>query len=70
MKLNGKKLFLGRFENKEEAAFTRCYAETLIQKDFMPDESKEVFKNLEKTLKNTDTLKQTVNDKLKKRALI
>ena len=70
IKFSGKKIFIGRFDNIEDAAFTRYYAETILQKEYMSEESREIFKELENKLTNIDRLKQTVNNKLKTRALI
>ncbi len=70
IKISNKKIFIGRYDNIEEAAFVRCYAETLLQKEYMLQENREILNKLEKKLNNIDTLKQTVNNKLKKRALI
>lgn len=70
IKFSGKKIFIGRYNNIEEAAFTRYYTESLLQKEYMSQETREILENLKTRLKNIDKLKQTVDNKLKKRALI
>ena len=42
----------------------------LLQKEYMSQETREILENLKTRLKNIDKLKQTVDNKLKKRALI
>ena len=70
IKVNDKKIFIGRYINIEDAAFTRFYAETLLHKEYMSKEDKLVLENLEKQVQNMDLLIQVVIDKLKTKALI
>ena len=70
IKLKDKKIFIGRYNNIQHAAFTRYYTESLLQKSFMSQESKNLLKELEDCLENSDELKQTVKNKLRNKALI
>lgn len=70
IKVNGKKIFIGRYINIENAAFTRFYAESLLHKEFMSKENKLVLEDLEKQVQNMDLLIQVVINKLKTKALI
>lgn len=70
IKYNNKKIFIGRYEDIKEAAFTRIYAEILLQKEFMANESKEVLNMLQDSINNREQLIQAVINKLKKKALI
>ena len=70
LKVNGRKIFIGRFINKNDAVYTRFYAELLIHKDFMVKEDKNVLKSMIGNIPNEDKLIQVVIKKIKLKALI
>lgn len=70
IKYNGKKLFIGRYNTIEQAAFTRIYTESLLQKEYMSNESKVILADLESKIEDKEQLIQTVINKLKTKALI
>lgn len=70
IKYNSKKIFIGRYDTIEDAAFTRFYAESLLQKEFMSFESKSILEDLKGKILDKEQLIQTVINKLKNKALI
>lgn len=70
IKYNNKKVFIGRYNDIKEAAFTRFYAELLLQKEYISNESKAIYQELQKQIQDEEKLMQVVNNKLKNKALI
>lgn len=70
IKINGKKIFIGRWSDIEDAAFTRFYTESLLQAEYMSGENKTILSDLEKKVGDKEQLIQTVINKLKTKALI
>lgn len=70
IKYNNKKVFIGRYSVIEQAAFARLYAEFLLQKEYVSNESKLTLQDLENKIENKEQLIQTVTNKLKNKALI
>lgn len=70
IKINNIKVFIGRFINKDDAIYTRFYAEFLTHKDFMAKEDKDILKSMIGNIPNEDNLIQVVIKKLKLKALI
>ena len=70
IKINGKKIFIGRWLDIEDAAFTRFYAESVLQAEYMSGENKTILSDLEKKVGDKEQLIQTVINKLKTKALI
>lgn len=70
IKISGRKIFIGRYEDIKEAAFTRLYTETLLHKEYMSIENKNTLISLDKDINNKEQLIQAVINKLNKKALI
>lgn len=66
IKISGRKIFIGRYEDIKEAAFTRLYAESLLHKEYMSIESKDILTSLDNDINNKEQLIQAVINKLKK----
>lgn len=70
IKYNNKKIYIGRYEDKNIAIFSRLYAEKLLFKDYMAEECQAILSNINLNLQVKDKLIQSVNNKLKQKALI
>ena len=70
IKYSNRKIFIERFSDIKHAIFTRFYAEELLQKEFISEESKGILKQVKEEIQDCANLIQVVNNKLKTKALI
>lgn len=70
IKYNNKKIYIGRYEDKEVAIFSRLYAEKILFKEYMAKECLTILNTLSMNPQVKDRLIQSVNKKLKQKALI
>lgn len=70
IKYNNKKIYIGRYEYKDIAIFSRLYAEKVLFKEYMAKECQSILSALNINPQVKDKLIQSVNNKLKQKALI
>ncbi len=70
IKYNNRKIYIGRYEDKNIATFSRLYAEKLLFQEYMANECQTILNTLNINPQVKDELIQSVNKKLKQKALI
>lgn len=70
IKYNNAKIHIGRYDDKDIAIFSRLYTEKLLFQDYMSKECEQMLNNIQLNTEVKDKLIQSVNQKLKQKALI
>lgn len=70
IKLNYKKIFIGRFDDFNKACYSRYYAEVLLHKEFKNSFNQDDVDNLNLTETDQQQIENLVIDKLKKKSLL